>query len=48
MPNIYVINPKTLYESDTLKYQFVNREYLYPNSTAYIFEDIRQTNENIE
>lgn len=48
MSNIYVINPKTLHESPTLKYQFANREHLYPQYTAYIYEDIRQVNENIE
>lgn len=57
MPNIYIINPKTLHtpaatssvaEPHKLKYQFANREYLYSKYTPYIFEDIRQTNENIE
>lgn len=48
MPNIYVINEKTLYEGEELKYQFANREYLYQKYTTYIFEKIRQTNESIE
>lgn len=48
MPNIYVINEKTLYEGEELKYQFANREYLYQKYTTYIYEKIRQTNESIE
>ena len=47
MPNMYAINPKTLY-TDTFKYQFVNKEWFYPKFTSYIQEYSRLANETID
>ena len=44
MPNIYVINEKTLYDSEFLKYQFNNRENFYANHTTYVFDDLHASN----
>lgn len=45
MPNIYVINTKSLYGNEQLKYQFANRDLLYANYTPYIYEEIRKADE---
>ena len=44
MPNIYVINTKTLYDSENLQYQYTNREHFFQNHTTYVFQDLQAKN----